>query len=80
VRHKFELIFLEVSAKNKALFFFKSLREQNITSPLMGVSDAYGSYGSYRSSLGILKFFADAAARTIANKMQQELQPASSDC
>jgi len=25
----------------------------------MGVSDAYGSYGSYRSSLGILKFFAD---------------------
>ena len=58
MRHKFELIFLEVSAKNKALFFFKSLREQNITS-LTGVSDAYGSYGSYGSSLGILKFFAD---------------------
>ena len=59
MRHKFELIFLEVSAKNKALFFLKSLREQNITSPLMGVSDAYGSYGSYGSSLGILKFFAN---------------------
>jgi len=25
----------------------------------MGVSDAYGSYRSYRSSLGILKFFED---------------------
>jgi len=25
----------------------------------MGVSDAYGSYRSHRSSLGILKFFAD---------------------
>jgi len=25
----------------------------------MGVRDAYGSYGSYRSSQGILKFFAD---------------------
>jgi len=25
----------------------------------MGVSNAYGSYGSYRSSLGILKFFAN---------------------
>ena len=59
MRHKFELIFLEVSAKNKALFFFKSLREQNITSPLTGVSDAYRSYGSYGSSLGILKNFAD---------------------
>ena len=53
------LIFLEVSAKNKALFFFKSLREQNITSPLTGVSDTYGSYGSYGSSLGILNFFDD---------------------
>jgi len=59
VRHKFELIFLEVSAKNKALFFFKSLQEQNITSPPTGVSNAHGSYGSYGSSLGILKFFAD---------------------
>ena len=62
VRHKFELIFLEVSAKNKALFFLKSLRKQNITSPLTGVSDAYRSYGSYGSSLGILKFFADGHA------------------
>ena len=63
MRHKFELIFLEVSAKNKALFFFKkSLWEQNITSPLIGVSDTYGSYGSYRSFLGILKFFPDTVA------------------
>jgi len=61
VRHKFELIFLEVSAKNKALFFFQSLQEQNITSPLTGVSDTYWSYRSYGSSLGILKFFADVA-------------------
>jgi len=59
VRHKFKLIFLEVSAKNKALFFFKSLQEQNITSPLTEVSDAYGSYGSYGSSLEILTFLAD---------------------
>ena len=28
----------------------------------MGVSDAYGSYGSYRSSLGILNFFADVVS------------------
>ena len=63
MRHKFELIFLEVSAKNKAHFFFKFLREQNITSPLTGVSDAYGSYGSYGSSLEILKFFADEMVR-----------------
>ena len=41
------------------IFFFKSLWEQNITSPLTGVSDAYGSYRSYGSSLGILNFFAD---------------------
>ena len=59
MRHKFELIFLVVSAKNKALFFLKSLQEQNITSPLTGVSNAYRSYGSYGSSLGILEFFAD---------------------
>jgi len=62
MRHKFELIFLEVSAKNKVHFFFKSLQEQNITSPFTGVSDTYRSYGSYWSSLGILKFFADALA------------------
>ena len=64
MRHKFKLIFLEVSAKNKALFFFKSLWEQNITSPLTGGSDAYGSYGSYGSSLGILKFFVDVLFTT----------------
>jgi len=62
VRHKFELIFLEVSAKNKELFFFKSLQEQNITSPLTGVSNAYGSYRSYGSFLGILKYFADGVS------------------
>ena len=37
-------------------FFSKSLQEQNITSPLTGVSDAYGSYGSTGSSF---RFFAD---------------------
>ena len=59
VRHKFELIFLEISAKNKTHFFFKSSQEKNITSPLTGVSDAYESYGGYSSFLGILRFFAD---------------------
>jgi len=62
VRHKFELIFLEVSAKNKALFFKKSLWEQNITPPLMGDYNAYGSYRNSGSSLGILKFFANVHA------------------
>jgi len=59
VRHKFELIFLEVSAKNIGLFFFKSLREQNITSPLTAVSDAYESHRRYGNSVGILKIIAD---------------------
>ena len=47
MRHKFELTLLEVSAKNKQLFFFKSLREQNITSPLTGVKEPIGSLGSF---------------------------------
>ena len=47
VRHKFELTFLEVSAKNKQLFFFKSLPEQNITSALTGVKEPIGALGSF---------------------------------
>jgi len=45
-------------------FFFKSLREQNITSPLIGVRDAYRSYGSCKSTQRILNFVADVPVGT----------------
>jgi len=41
------------------------LQEQNITSALIGVSNTYRSYGSYGSSQGILKLFADVAAVSV---------------
>jgi len=63
VRHKFELTFLEVSAKNKHLFFFKSLREQNITSPLTGVKEPIGALGSFFDFL--LMFFHSSTAFTV---------------
>jgi len=54
VRHKFELTFLEVSAKNKHLFFFQILTgaKYNFSS--------YGSEAANRSAGIIFRFFADA--------------------
>jgi len=46
MRHKFALTFLKVLAKNKQLFFSKSLQKQNITSPLTGVKEPMGALGS----------------------------------
>jgi len=53
VRHEFELTFLEVSAKNKHLFFFQILTgaKYNFSS--------YGSEGANRSTGIIFRFFAD---------------------
>jgi len=53
VRHKFELTFLEVSAKNKHLFFF-----QILTGAKYNFS-TYGSEGANRSAGIIFRFFAD---------------------
>ena len=53
VRHKFELTFLEASAKSKPLFFFQILTRAKYN------FSSYGSYGTYQSSLGILNFFGE---------------------